>query len=97
MKRVHLETAKKIADHCMARIPDSGLLPVDFCQPKEPAWKILNAIYEKRTDFTHGCDAIVQNCTGAYHDTNHHYTMNYGDYYFIEGVYKLKGTGMIIW
>lgn len=129
-KAEYLETAKKVADYCIAHIPESGLIPVDFCQPEEPAWedscgasiiagglleiakyvdeeerdkyrhaawKILNAIYEKRTDFGHDCDAIVQNCTGAYHDKEHHFTMNYGDYYFIEGVYKLKGTDFFMW
>lgn len=129
-KPEYLETAKKIAAYCISHIPDGGLIPVDFCQPGEPAWedscgasiiaggllevadnveesekeryryaawKILNAIYEKRTDFTHDCDAIVQNCTGAYHDKEHHFPMNYADYYFIEGVYKLKGTGLFMW
>lgn len=36
------------------------------------AVKILKAIAETRADFTKDCDAIVQNCTGAYHDSRHH-------------------------
>ena len=129
-KQEYLETAVKIADYCIANIPENGLIPVDFCQPLEPAWedscgaviiaggflavadyvvnmqkekcrnaawKILNAIYEKRTDWSHGCDAIVQNCTGAYHDEKHHFPMNYADYYFVESIYKLKGTGIFVW
>lgn len=126
----YLRTAMKTADYCIAHIPESGLIPVDFCQPAEPAWedscgaaiiagglleivrytsgelqrkylhaawKILNALYEKRTDFGMSCDAIVKNCTGAYHDANHHFAMNYGDYYFMEGIYKLAGTGIFLW
>lgn len=119
-----------MADYCIAHIPEDGLIPVDFVQPKEPAWEdscgaciiagglielarnieeaqqekylsagwnILKTIYEKRSDWGHGCDAIVQNCTAAYHDKEHHFPMNYADYYFIEGVYKLAGVGMFMW
>lgn len=32
----YLDTAKKIAAYFMANIPESGLLPADFCQPSEP-------------------------------------------------------------
>ena len=61
------------------------------------AVKILKAIAETRADFTKDCDAIVQNCTGAYHDSRHHFTMVYADYYFIEALYKLTGTGILLW
>lgn len=123
-KKEYFRAAKKVADYCLEHIPESGLVPVDFCQPEEigwedscgaaviaggllsvaqamgdpeaekyrfAAWKILNAIYEKRSDFGCGCDAIVQNCTAAYHDKEHHFPMNYADYYFVEGVYRLAG------
>ena len=36
-------------------------------------------------------------CTGAYHDSRHHFTMVYADYYFIEALYKLTGTGILLW
>ena len=61
------------------------------------AVKILKAIDEKRADWSEKCDAIVQNCTGAYHSPKHHFTMNYADYFFIEAIYKLKGTGIFLW
>ncbi len=34
----YLDTAKKIADRFVERIPESGLIPVDFDQPAEPAY-----------------------------------------------------------
>ncbi len=34
--REYLDTAKRIAAYFMANIPESGLIPSDFCQPKEP-------------------------------------------------------------
>lgn len=129
-KQEYLDTAKKVAHYCMANIPESGIIPVDFRQPKEPAYedscgacviagglleiakyvpeqekdmyvkaavKILKAIDETRADWSRDCDAIVQNCTGAYHSPDHHFTMNYADYFFIEAIYKLKGTGILLW
>ena len=129
-KKEYLEAARKVADYCIANLPESGILPVDFKQPPEPAWedscaacviacgllevarhvsdsekekyenaavKILRAIAENRADWTENCDAIVQNCTGAYHSPEHHFTMVYADYYFIEGLYKLAGIGRLLW
>ena len=129
-KKEYLEAARKVADYCIANLPESGILPVDFKQPPEPAWedscaacviacgllevarhvsdsekekyenaavKILRAIAENMADWTENCDAIVQNCTGAYHSPEHHFTMVYADYYFIEGLYKLAGIGRLLW
>lgn len=38
-KQEYLDTAKRIAHYIMANIPDSGIIPVDFRQPSEPAWE----------------------------------------------------------
>ena len=35
-KRVYLNTAQKVAHYFIANMPESGLIPVDFRQPKEP-------------------------------------------------------------
>lgn len=129
-KQAYLDTAKKVAHYCIANIPDNGIIPVDFRQPKEPAWedscgavviaggllevakhvpeieqdlyrlsaiKILKAIGETRTDWSKNCDAIVQNCSSAYHVDKHHMTMSYADYYFIEAMYKLSETDFFMW
>lgn len=129
-KQAYLDTAKQVAHYCIANIPESGIIPVDFRQPKEPAWedscgacviaggllevakhvpdpeqdlyiraavKILKAIAETRADWSENCDAIVQNCSGSYHDKKHHFTMSYADYFFIEALYKLTGMGISIW
>ncbi|MCM1221306.1 MAG: glycoside hydrolase family 88 protein [Lachnospiraceae bacterium] len=129
-KQEYLDTAKRVAHYCMANIPVSGIIPIDFRQPLEPAYedscgaciiaggllelakcipeperriyedaaiKILRAIAEKRADFGTECDAIVQNCSGAYHIPEHHITMSYADYFFMEAVYKIKGVGSFMW
>ena len=38
-KQEYFDTAKRIAHYIMANIPDNGIIPVDFRQPKEPAWE----------------------------------------------------------
>lgn len=129
-KTEYLETAKRVAHYCIANIPENGIIPVDFRQPKEPAWedscgacviagglleiakyvpdlekdmyvraavKILKAIDETRADWTKNCDAIVQNCSASYHNPVHHTTMSYADYYFMEAIYKLTDTGILLW
>lgn len=36
-KKEYLDAAKRCAHYCMANLPESGIVPVDFRQPKEPA------------------------------------------------------------
>lgn len=129
-KREYLETARRVAAYCVANIPESGIIPVDFRQPKDVKWedscgacviaggllelagcvpesekealitpavRILKAIADTRADWTGNCDAIVRNCSGAYHADRHHFTMVYADYYFLEALYKLAGAGIHMW
>jgi unsaturated chondroitin disaccharide hydrolase len=42
-------------------------------------------------------DNIVEKCTGAYHDKKHEFAIIYGDYYFIEAIWKLTGQELFIW
>lgn len=129
-KESYLRTAKKVADYFLENIPASGLIPVDFCQPKEPAYEdstagaiascgllelarcvsdeegdryrkaalyMLKALFEKRCNWSEACDNILEKCTAAYHDKNHEFSIIYGDYYFIEAIWKLTGKELFIW
>lgn len=89
-------------DSCAAAIIAGGLLDLAACVPeseqemyRRAAFKILDTLYQQRCDFSCDCDAIVQNCTGAYHSDIHHQTMVYADYYFVEAVYRLKGADIV--
>lgn len=91
-------------DSCGACVIAGGLLEVAENVPepeknmyRNAAVKILKAIAEARADWSENCDAIVQNCTAAYHDSRHHITMVYADYFFMEAVYKLMKKGILIW
>ncbi|MBO5197348.1 MAG: glycoside hydrolase family 88 protein [Lachnospiraceae bacterium] len=129
-KQEYLDTAKKVAHYFIANIPEDGLVPVDFRQPKEPDYRdsTANAIaacglieiarhvpeYEKDMylnaalrllkaldtlccRYDEGCDYIVGRGTGAYHDAAHEYPIIYGDYFYLEAIFKLNGSHILLW
>jgi unsaturated chondroitin disaccharide hydrolase len=126
----YLNTAKRVAHYYIANIPESGIIPVDFRQPAEPAWedstsaaiaacglieiakhvsdlekdmylnaalKLLKTLDESRCNWSKDCDCILENCTAAYHSEEHHFSIIYGDYYFMEAIFKLKGNDLFLW
>lgn len=91
-------------DSCGACVIADGLLEIARFVPENEqemyvrsAVRILKAIAEIRADWSEGCDAIVQNCTAAYHDEKHHFPMVYADFFFMEALYKLFGKENLIW
>lgn len=64
---------------------------------RESAIRLLKAIVEKRCNWSTKCDNIVEKCTAAYHDKNHEFPIIYGDYFFIEAIWKLTGEELFIW
>lgn len=92
-----------LEDSCGACVIAGGLIELSKVVPEwdakayeRAAIKILKAIDQSRADWSENCDAIVQKCTGSYQG-NHHITMNYADYYFIEAIMKLNGEGIFMW
>lgn len=61
------------------------------------ALKLLRTLDASRSDWTRATDAILQNGTSAYHSAMHHHPIIYGDYYFMEAVFKLKGDDLYLW
>ena len=129
-KEEYLQTAKRIAHYFMANIPDSGIIPIDFRQPAQPAYedstaaaiaacglieiakavgeheqaiytnaalKLLRTLDESRSDWSAETDNILINGSAAYHNPNRHTAIIYGDYYFLEGIFKLKGNDLYLW
>lgn len=129
-KEEYLQTAKRIAHYFMANIPESGLVPIDFRQPPEPAYedstaaaiaacglieiakavgerekevylraalKLLKTLDERRCDWSGDVDHLVTHGSAAYHNPNRHTPIIYGDYYFMEAVFKLKGDDLYLW
>lgn len=61
------------------------------------ALKLLKTLDASRCDWSTEADHIVINGSGAYHQSDRHISIIYGDYYFIEAVFKLKGNDLYLW
>lgn len=61
------------------------------------AMRILKAIEKDYTDWSTGSDAIITNGCEAYHDGKQDLPLIYGDYYFVEAIYKLRGGKVLLW
>ncbi|MCI9626146.1 MAG: glycosyl hydrolase family 88 [Clostridia bacterium] len=63
------------------------------------ALRILKALEKDFCDWSDKEDSILQKGTEAYHspDSSKHIPIIYGDYFFTEAIYKLKGFDMLFW
>ena len=95
-----------LKDNCAGGIAACGLLELADALGESPAAQayrnaaidMLKAMDEKCSDWTHESPAILTMCTSAYHDApGHHIAMNYGDYFFIEAMRRLKGEERLLW
>ncbi|MCY9660137.1 glycoside hydrolase family 88 protein [Paenibacillus chondroitinus] len=129
-KEEYLHAAKRVAHYFMANIPENGIIPIDFRQPKEPeyedstaaaiaacglielakivgqhekdfymnaALKLLKTLDHSRCDWTTDSDCILTHGSAAYHHPERHTAIIYGDYYFMEAIFKLKGNDLFLW
>lgn len=131
----YLDTARKVAAYFISQIPDSGLIPVDFRQPKDcaledstagaiaaggllllsrilsekkgifkeaellegAAVRLLKALDENRCSWGADRDELLEKCTAAFHDKEHEFPIIYGDYYFVEAIFRLTGEEIFLW
>ena len=64
------------------------------------ALNILKALEKEHCDWTLDQQCILMNGTGYYHGLEKgsiHKPLIYGDYYFVEAIYKLKDFGILFW
>ena len=61
------------------------------------AEKMLSALDDKDCDYDPSHDELLTRCTAAYHDAEHEFPIIYGDYYYIEAIWKLTGRELFIW
>ena len=93
-----------LEDSCAAAVAASGLIELSRAmdgltsqQYLDGALLLLHTLCEKRCSWGRECDAMVQNCTAAYHSPDRHITMVYADYYLTEAIFKLTGEGFFLW
>ena len=75
----------------------SHLSEEEGAQYKEAALRMLKALAEKRCNWDENQDNLLEKCTASYHDKDHEFSIIYGDYYFIEAIWKLCDKEMFIW
>lgn len=62
----------------------------------DAALKMMKALVDNHCDFTDDSEAILKNVTGSY-AADFHVSRVYGEYYFVEAMYKLKGFEPMFW
>ena len=90
-------------DTSAGAIAACGLIEIANCVPEfekkmyiSAAVRILKAIEKDHCDWTDENESIVQNSTGSYTQEIHK-SYVFGDYYFVEAIYKLKGFPPLFW
>ena len=58
---------------------------------------MLRALDEKRSDWSEDVDHILEECAEGYHIPRKNMSIMYGDYYFIEAIFKLTGEEIFLW
>lgn len=94
-----------VYDSAAGAIAACGLLELAKVVPEfekgiylKAALNILKAMEKEFCNWDERIDYILDMGTGLYHDqTSHHKSMIYGEYYFIEAIYKLKGFDILFW
>lgn len=61
------------------------------------AVSLLEALVENHTDWTDEQDNIVTDSSARYFEDDHHYAIIYGDFFFMEAIFKLNNNGLAIW
>lgn len=93
-----------LKDSTAAAIAACGLLEIakylDEPEKKlygDAVYKLLKTLDEKSCNWSKDCDNMLERCTAAYHDKKHEFSIIYGDYFFIEAIWKLTNEELFIW
>lgn len=92
-----------LEDSSAAAIAACGLLEIAKHEKQnesiyfDVALRLLKTLELTRCDWTDSKDNILEKCTAAFHDNNHEFSIIYGDYFFIEAIWKLTGEELFIW
>lgn len=90
-------------DSTAAAIAACGLIEIARAVPEKEkrlylnaAIKLLKTLEETRCIWGKESDGIIENGSEAYHSLKH-LNIIYGDYFFMEAIFKLNGTDIFLW
>ena len=63
----------------------------------DAAIRILKAMEENWCDWSENEDAVLLMGSGSWNLENYHGNYIFGDYYFVEALYKLRGNKILFW
>ena len=94
-----------VKDNIAGSLAACGLLEIAKAVPEpeqavffDGAVRLLQSMESADADWSADSPAIFRRCTGAYHGERHrHCYMQYGDYFFIEAMNKLRGETYLFW
>ena len=88
-------------DSCAGSVAACGLIELARAAEAEryleDAVRILKALDQRCADWSEAEPAILQKCTGSYGSNDHHISMVYADYFFVEAMAKLSGEPLRFW
>lgn len=64
---------------------------------RSEAVKLLKVLAEKRSSWSENTDHILEYCSEGYYTGNNNKSIMYGDYFFIEAIWKLTGEELFLW
>lgn len=90
-----------LKDACAGTIAACGLLELARATEEKRYFdagvSILKALNDHCADWTENSPAVLTQCTGSYHGSDHHIAMNYADFFFTEAIMKLRGDEFLFW
>lgn len=63
----------------------------------DTALRLLKVLYRDDIDWSYKTDHLLTRCSAKYHEENHHYSIIYGDSFFMEAIFKLRGNDIFMW
>ena len=90
-----------LKDACAGAVAACGLLELAKLTENKAYFdagvSLLKALDSRCADWSGNDPAILTQCTGSYHGSDHNITMTYADFYFIEAILKLQGDDFLFW
>lgn len=91
----------KVEDSIATSIAACGMIEIAKASNEEKyrdaAVAMLKVLDEKRCNWSEDVDHILEGCSVKYHSEQRNMSIMYGDYYFIEAIWKLTGQEVFIW